>query len=138
MSLIPPKLHVLGDENETRFLEHFRVRTAPQLAGVFPTELWSTLLLRATFHEPVIKHGVLALSSLHERFCNEDESILNPKWEDGEGGYALSQYNQAIRHMLKPAEKGPYAADVCLLACMLFSCFEVSAPLGAGKELGSI
>ena len=75
-------------------------------------------------HEPIIKHAILALGSLHERFVNGDKSVVNPIWRKGEGGFALSQYNKAIQKLIQPQE--PQAVDVCLIACMLFSAFEVS------------
>lgn len=118
--------YTLDGDQEMRGFEYFRHKTSPQLAGFFPSAFWSTLILRATFHEPVIKHAVLALSSIHERFTSGDKSILNPIWEKGEGGLALTQYNQAIQHLVKPQKKGPQAVDVCLIACVLFSSFEVS------------
>lgn len=121
-----PNFHTFGADDETRCFEYFRTRTGPQLAGFFPSDFWSSLILRATFHEPVIKHAVLALGSLNERFANGDKSILNPIWNSGEGGFALTQYNQAIQHLVKPASRGQQAVDVCLIACMLFSSFEVS------------
>jgi len=82
----------------------------------------------------VIKHAVLALGSLHERFSNDDRSILNPIWNKGEGGFALVQYNKAIQHLVKPVDNGQQAVDVCLIACMLFSSFEVSR-IGDVKNL---
>lgn len=126
LSSLNPSFHPLGQYDEARYFDHFRARTGPQMAGFFPNEFWSTLILRAIFHEPVIKHAVLALSSLHECFSNGDRSILNPLWDKGGGGYALTQYNKAIEHLVKPAQKRPQAVDVCLVACMLFSSFEVS------------
>ena len=82
------------------------------------------LILRATIEEPVIRHAVLALSSIHERFMNGDLSTINPIRDKGEGGFALTQYNQAIQHLVKPANKVPQAVDVCLIACILFSAIE--------------
>lgn len=122
--------HYLGSDDETRCFEFFRYRTSLQLAGFFSSEFWSNLVLRAAFHEPVIKHAILALSSLHERFSNGDETILYTRWNKSEGGFALVQYNQAIKHLVKHLNEGRQAIDVCLIACMLFSSFEVSRPQG--------
>lgn len=126
LALTNMDFHCIGGADETRCFEFFRYRTSPQLAGFFPSEFWSNLVLRAAFHEPVIKHAILALGSLHERFSNGDQSIFNPIWTKGEGGFALVQYNQAIKHLVKPVDEGQQAIDVYLIACMLFSSFEVS------------
>jgi len=83
-------------------------------------------VLRATQHEAAIKHAVLALGALHERFDDGEKSVLQTIWNKGEGGFALTQYNKAIQQLVKPAASGQRTVDVCLIACVLFSCFEVS------------
>ena len=87
-------------------------------------------------YEPSIRHAVLALSSLHERFAQEDSSILNSSWDLSEGGFALTHYNQAIQHLVKPVERGQHPVDVCLIACMLFASFEVSRTTSSAELWG--
>lgn len=114
-----------GCDEERRCFDFFLHRTVSQLPGFWDSEFWSCLILRATHHQPAIRHAVLALGSLHERFEAGDRSILSPIWDKGEGGFALKQYNQAIQHLIKPVSEGQQAVDVCLVACLLFACFEV-------------
>ncbi len=115
-----------GSDQERRCYDFFLNRTASQLSGFWDSDFWGCLILRATHHQPAIRHAVLALGSLHERFEAGDNSVTTPIWDKGEGGFALQQYNQAIQHLIKPASKDQQAVDVCLIACMLFACFEVS------------
>ena len=125
--MIPnPILDVRGDHKERRCFDFFLNRTASQLTGLWDSDFWSCLLLRATHHHPAIRHAILALGSLHERFEAGDSSVLNPIWDKQEGGFALKQYNYAIQQLVKPASESHQAVDVCLIACMLFACFEVS------------
>ena len=86
----------------------------------------------STQHYPAIKHAVIALASLHERFENNDQSILSSNYDLFQGGYALQQYNRAIIQLTKPPTNGEeQPIDVFLVACILFACFEVSInPLG--------
>ena len=118
---------VRGNDEERRCFDFFLHRTASQLSGFWDSNFWGCLILRATHHQPAIRHAVLALSSLHERFEAGDTSVMNPIWDKGEGGFALKQYNQAIQQLVKPASEGQQPVDVCLIACMLFACFEVSS-----------
>lgn len=118
-----PNLSGLISDNERRAFDFFRSRTSTQLPGFFLSEIWDRVILQATFHEPVIRHAVLALGCLHECFERNDRFV--PKRNIG-CKFALEQYNLAIMHLVKPATTGQQAIDVCLIACMLFCCFEVS------------
>ena len=127
MVMIPiPVFDPWGSDEESRCFDFFLNRTAFQLSGYWDSDFWSCSILRATHHQPAIRHAVLALGSLHERFDAGDRSVKITIWDKEEGGFALEQYNRAIQQLIKPANQGPPAVDVCLIACILFSCFEVS------------
>ena len=121
-----PIFGLRGSDKERRCFDFFLHRTASQLSGFWDSDFWGCLILRATHHQPAIRHAVLALSSLHERFEAGDRSVVYPIWNKREGGFALEQYNHAIQQLIKPATEGKQAVDVCLIACMLFASFEVS------------
>lgn len=121
-----PMLDKQGSDEERRCFDFFLNRTASQLSGFWDSDFWGCLILQAAHHQPAIRHAVLALGSLHERFEAGDRSVMSPIWHRGEGGFALKQYNQAIQQLIKPKSVGQQAVDVCLIACMLFACFEVS------------
>ena len=137
MVVLPnPIFDTRGSDKERRCYDFFLNRTASQLSGFWDSDFWGCLILRATHHQPAIRHAVLALGSLHERFEAGDKSVLTPIWDQGEGGFALQHYNRAIQHLIKPASKSQQAVDVCLIACMLFACFEVSPFLCLHKIFG--
>ena len=119
----------LASEEERRCFNIFRSRTSVQMAGFFSSEVWDRLILQATHYEPAIRHAVLALGSLHERFENEDQSLQKQTWSRDEGGFALEHYNLAIQSLMNPVNCGRLNIDVCLIACMLFCSFEVRCPL---------
>ena len=115
-----------GGEQENRNFYFFRQRTVPQLSGYFGSEFWERLVPRTTHHNLAIRHAVLALGSLHERFERGDRSIFASNIDTAQGGFALRQYNKAIQSLIEvfPAkERQPM--DICLIACVLFACFEV-------------
>ena len=127
MVIIPsPIFEMRGSDEERRSFDFFLNRTASQLSGFWESDFWGCSILRATHHQPALWHAVLALASLHERFEAGDRSVMNPIWDKGEGGFALKQYNQAIQQLIKPTSEGQQAVDVCLIACLLFACFEVN------------
>ena len=119
----------LANEEERRCFNFFRSRTSVQMAGFFSSEVWDRLILQATHYEPAIRHAVLALGSLHERFENEDQSLQKQTWSRDEGGFALEHYNLAIQSLMNPVNCGRLNIDVCLIACMLFCSFEVRCSL---------
>ena len=80
----------------------------------------------STHHQPAIRHAVVALASLHERFENNDSSILSSNCDIAQGGFALQQYNHAIGCLMKLVSAGEHQAlEISLVACILFACFEV-------------
>lgn len=84
----------------------------------------------STHHHPAIRHAVVALASLHERFENHDASILSSNYDIAQGGFSLQQYNRAIGCLIEPVTAGgQQALDVSLVACILFACFEVHYPI---------
>ena len=116
-----------GDDLERRNFQFFRTRTVPQLCGFFDDEIWQRLVLQATLQEPAIRHAVFALGSMHERFEAGDSTVFASNLDTAQGGLALQQYTQAINHLINPpARKDPRSLDVCLVASVLFACFEVS------------
>ena len=127
-----PSTEIFGDQTEHRSFCFFRERTAPQLAGYFASESWDCLLPLSTHYQPAIRHAVVALAALHERFENNDNSILSSNYDIARGGFALQQYNRAISCLIKPVKgRADQRLDVALIACILFACFEVLYPVVA-------
>lgn len=121
-----PIFETFDDDVERRSFAFFKLRTIPEISGFFPSDFWDRLVPLASFYAPALKHAVIALASLHERFENGDESILKSNNDIAEGGFALQQYNKAIRQLIQPSGKqSKPSLDTSLVACVLFACFEV-------------
>ncbi|KAL8709529.1 MAG: hypothetical protein Q9220_005771 [cf. Caloplaca sp. 1 TL-2023] len=121
----PPSFEVFEDAVEQRSFAFFQERTVNEIVGCFPDTFWAKLVPLSTHYEPAIKHAVIALGSLHERFEQGDRSILKSNRDVMEGGFALHQYTKAISHLVRPRkgnDKPPL--DTSLVACVLFACFE--------------
>ena len=72
--------------------------------------------------EPAIKHGLLALSTMHERFEN-----TSPVFTSKSNDFAFVQYMQAVKHsneLLRAHSQGRVDVEKVLIACIIFTCYE--------------
>ena len=130
----PSYLDTLENDGERRCFDYFRNRTASQLAGYFSSEFWDCLVPLSTHYHPAIKHAVIALASLHERYEKNDSSILGPNHDTSQGGFALQHYIRAINHLTGVGTfQNEQSIDAYLLASILFACFEVWSSLRLRK-----
>ena len=114
----------VGDSAESRYFDHFRRSTVYATNEYFGSELWSRLVLQLC-HEPAIRHGALALSSLHQ-----DWNLNGPGFSNS-SGHALVQYAKAIKHAHALLQRVYANANVdrndltkVLVACILFISYE--------------
>jgi Fungal specific transcription factor domain/Fungal Zn(2)-Cys(6) binuclear cluster domain len=137
----PLPIGIIGSLKERRSFDFFQKRTAPQISGFFGGDIWERLLLQATYHEPSVRHAIIALGSLHERFEQDNGLVVHSDANGWSDDFALRNYNLAIKHLVEPlSSKGQQAIDVCLISCILFACFEVrhlkSAPASHSQWTG--
>ena len=126
----------LDDDDERRAFHYFRSRTASQLSGYFSMQLWDCLIPLSSQYHPAVKHAVVALAAMHERFEKDDRSVLSSNHDISQGGFALQHYNRAIRHLTKSVlSNREESLDVFLVACILFACFEVLTSLDSVTSL---
>ena len=117
-----PLSSVFKDAQERRAFSFFQARTKVQLAGFYECEFWDRVLLQAAHEDPGIRHGLIALASLHEEF--EQKGDANFHGLD----FALRQYNLAIRQRLDKMSQISLTVqntDTYLASCMVFICIEL-------------
>lgn len=103
-----------------RSFAFFVRRSSPQLAGFFGSDFWERLVLQAAHHETAIRHAIVAIGSSHELLETQ------PGTKDMDRTFALEQYNFAIRDLLNPTVRNrERSVELCLISCILFTCFEV-------------
>ena len=113
-------IHLHVSPESKRSFAFFIQRSSAQQAGFFGSAFWERLVLQAAYHEPIIRHAIVAIGSLQG--LQECRTVV----EDADKLFALEQYNHAIRGLLHPPpQSGERGVDVCLIACILFVCFEV-------------
>lgn len=115
-----PSFDIHASPQSRRSFAFFTQRTCPQLAGFFGSDFWERFVLQAAYHESAVRHAIVAIGSLHELF--EHRTLI----VDSQRAFALEQYSLAIRALLVPlSQRGERGVDVCLISCILFTCFEV-------------
>ncbi|KAI0970220.1 hypothetical protein F4678DRAFT_462447 [Xylaria arbuscula] len=118
-----PSVEVQGCPRSKRSFSFFVKRTCSQLAGFFGSEFWERLVLQAAYHEPAVRHAVVAIGSRHE--LRHELGMQQTTKLDGVGVFALGQYNLAIKYLLgPPSGKGQRGVDIYLILSILFACFE--------------
>lgn len=110
---------IVGQLDERRSFQHFRIRTADDLSGYFDSNFWNRLILQLSHSEPAIKHALIALGAAHESYqAGHADSLNSPS-------LALKQYNKAIsclkQQLLSRSRRN---TEVALICCVLFICFE--------------
>lgn len=117
-----PKSGVSEDPKEMRSFEYFQSRALPMWTEFFESELWSRTVLQLSRQQPAIRHGLLALSVMHERY----EGIA-PLSSFTTQDFAFLQYMRAIKHsneLLTAYQKGKVSLEIVLIACIIFTCYE--------------
>lgn len=127
---VSPSLTFLDTNIEQRSFDFFHQNTIPQLSSIFGSPSWkqlNRLLLQAAYHEPAVRHASVALGALHETFELSSRPLLSSNEETTNTQFAVQQYVKALGYLVNPAiRRGKPAADVALITCILFVCFEVN------------
>jgi hypothetical protein len=111
---------------ESRSFFFFREHTIPQISGSFDADFWHRFILQTSYHDPAVRHASCALGALHECFEFGSMSLTKSTMNNDNTEFALQQYSKAIGCLLAPMKKNEgQAADVALMTCILFICFEV-------------
>lgn len=114
---------------EARAFEYYRIQSAPVLGNIMDSDFWGGLVLRLSVSEPIVRHAVLALSSLHE-FVSTRHLKQQPQIDPA---LIFYEYGKAINALRKwePVE-GPM---IPLLTSLLFTCLEFMMDHEQGAKL---
>lgn len=105
---------------ENRSFYYFQSHTLPKWTEFFNSELWTQQVLQLSHQEPAIKHGILALSSMHEKF----EATFPSSKADA---FAFGQYMEAVKHsnkLISGHQRHGRDVEKVLVACIIFTCYE--------------
>ena len=115
-----PSTNVFTSWQEFRAFDFFRTRTVPDLSGNHVYDLWDRILPQVAHFDIGIRHGLLALASIHETFAGDQSKGIRAE------AFALEQYNLAIRHhvqaLVQPKQND--SLEAYLVSCLIFICIE--------------
>ncbi|PGH02774.1 hypothetical protein AJ79_07539 [Helicocarpus griseus UAMH5409] len=133
----PPLLSEALDETERQCLDFFRSDTASISGVFFCPGFWQSIVLQVSHIEPAIKHGLIALGSLHKRFqleTAEGTTCPNRCQEIHERSqYAMVHYGKAVGYAKKlladveaahNRQEEAKNIDIAFIACIIFVCYE--------------
>ncbi|EXM14576.1 hypothetical protein FOTG_17041 [Fusarium oxysporum f. sp. vasinfectum 25433] len=103
----------LRTKTECRGLQYFCEVAAPRLLGPKSPYFWTHLVMQLSESEPIVKHSLLAISSLYETREVQKTPPAMPS-------LALQHYNAAIQGL-----KTTQSDVLALLGCVLFTCIEL-------------
>ncbi|ETN37174.1 uncharacterized protein HMPREF1541_08164 [Cyphellophora europaea CBS 101466] len=103
--------------SERRSLHHFQHRSAEEIPSPFRSELWSRIILQVAERSPAVRHGIFALSSMHEYFSSPDTSqaLLSD--------FSMHHYNKSIRNAIRITAPDE-SFDALLLTSVMFCALE--------------
>jgi hypothetical protein len=121
---------------EKRALQFFYQRTSSQLSGFYSCEFWNTSVLQIASWDDGIRHGLVALASLHEEYEMEGAAPV----PSSANSFALVQYNMAIRQHLERVQVLDLSenVEVFVAPCLIFICIEVGTFLQAVKIVAKL
>ena len=98
----------------------------PDLSGCFDSGFFSHLILQVSQVEPSVRHAVIALGSLFQRFDVNASKTMDANLADAQHHFAIHQYNQVVRHLVwKMSEESVESIEIMLIVCILFICIEL-------------
>ncbi|EXJ58354.1 hypothetical protein A1O7_05779 [Cladophialophora yegresii CBS 114405] len=103
-----------GTEEEYRCFQFFLEKTSNLISVYSKPYLWTVLLPQATWHQPSIKHSIIALASLHESLTTFGSQSQRANHN------FMFHYNAAICALV--VDKPPI--DIVLAACVIFWALE--------------
>lgn len=117
-------LDISGTAQERNCFEFFRSCTITHLS-TFDPSLWNQLVLQVSHRESAVRHAAIALGALHQSFLQDKSSVIRSTNNPHSDTFAMQQYTKALGLLVQPIrDRGKQAADVALMACVLFVCFE--------------
>ncbi|KAE9381976.1 hypothetical protein N431DRAFT_425527 [Stipitochalara longipes BDJ] len=117
-----PQQSMFKNDQEHRYFSLFSTKTATQLKGLFPTDLWDRLVLQVSERDSSVRHAVIALGALDPQTWKSPTK----SWKDiSRRKFAYHEYSMAIVEMKKAISQKTLDLRTRLIACIVFVTFEV-------------
>lgn len=120
-----PSSSLPGTREEQRCFDYFRQRSVLEFSGYFDSNFWDQLILQVSHDDPAVRHAVIALGSLYEKFDIQREVIRSQAQATVCRQDSIEQYNQALSHLQQNlGDDENRNIHSTLICCVLFIAFE--------------
>ena len=99
LSAQDPSLSLPGSDKERRHFEYFRRRSFGEFSGYFDSNFWDQLISQVSHHDSAVRHAVIALGSLYEKFDIQSGFDRSQTRATVCRKDSIEQYNQALGHL---------------------------------------
>lgn len=115
-----------GTSNERRHFHYFQQRTVADLAGYFDSAFWYQLVLQISHCEPAVRHGIIALGSLHETLDKGGREFGLRSLPIAERDFSVQQYSRSVTSLRSrlASEEESNTLEIALICCIIFNSFE--------------
>lgn len=120
-----PSSSLPGTHEERRCFDYYRQRSVLEFSGYFDSNFWGQLILQVSHDDPAVRHAVIALGSLYEKFDIQWEVIRSQAQVTVCRQESIEQYNQALSHLRQNlGDNDSGNVQSTLICCVLFIAFE--------------
>ena len=123
LAVLGPIQQLPGTSEESSYFQFFCTKTTIQLSGLFGSTFWIQEVLQACVSHPAVWHAAVAVASLQQERRNTIGR--NTEGDEPLSEFTLGQYVKAMQYLRGVHRQLRPAAEVVLLCCILFICFEV-------------
>jgi hypothetical protein len=109
-----------GSQKDRQLVHYFCVHACHDLSGYLSSDFWSRSVLQTSHSEPVVRHALVALSSIHLGYAAQETPGVQQSSEDGRNVEALAQYNRAVRQLRKYLSAIDWSRADLLCVVLLF------------------
>ncbi|KAJ5655262.1 hypothetical protein N7507_007212 [Penicillium longicatenatum] len=110
-----------GSKEERQLVYTFFTQASESVAGSIPSDLWARLIPQLTYHRPMVRHVIVAVSAAYIQQAQPAELI-----SDRAGRFITQQYNKAIQDFIKLASRiQSDELELLLTTRILFICLEL-------------
>ncbi|TVY19287.1 Transcriptional regulatory protein moc3 [Lachnellula arida] len=119
-----PFTAVFHDNREYSYFLYFQEEAAPNISGSFDRDLWTHVIIQASWKEPSLSGLVASLGALYK--AGSSTMTLSQEETDPHQQYAFQNYGRALRELQARISANPYrdTTRIALIASLLIYCFE--------------
>ncbi|KAL2069303.1 hypothetical protein VTL71DRAFT_15641 [Oculimacula yallundae] len=115
------------DQHDQETFCRFRVRTVPSLGDSDFLSIYEDTILKDSFTNPALMHGLLAMAAAHDRYLGVRPAHNRSTRELAHSFQCTTSFSKSLREDIKEKQKDAIWATAVILANLAFSSINVSS-----------